>query len=63
LFDGQNPYLESIDRNMQYLVQVLRSESWRLLRRNPPLHAADPDTLNRVRGLMLGYFRKAWLPE
>jgi hypothetical protein len=63
LFDGQNPYLESIERNMQYLVQVLRSESWRLLRRNPPLHAADPDTLNRVRGLMLGYFRKAWLPE
>ncbi len=63
LFDGQNPYLESIDRNMQYLEQVLRSESWRLLRRNPPLHAADPDTLNRVRHLMLGYFRKAWLPD
>jgi hypothetical protein len=63
LFDGQNPYIEAIDRNMQYLEQILRSESWRLLRRNPPLHAADPDTLNRVRGLMAGYFRKAWLPE
>ena len=63
LFDGQNPYIEAIDRNMQYLEQILRSESWRLLRRNPPLHAADPDTLNRVRGLMLGYFRKAWLQE
>ena len=63
LFDGQNPYIEAIDSNMLYLEQVLRSESWRLLRRNPPLHAADPDTLNRVRGLMAGYFRKAWLQE
>jgi hypothetical protein len=63
LFDGQNPYLESIDRNMQYLEQVLRSESWRMLRRNPPLHAADPETLGRVRSLMLGYFKKAWLQD
>ncbi len=63
LFDGQNPYMEAIDRNMEFLDQVLRSESWRLLRRQPPLHAADPDTLTRVRSLMVGYFRKAWLQE
>lgn len=60
LFEGRNPYMESIDRNMQYLEQVLRSESWRMLRRNPPLHAADPQTLHRVRSLMLGYFKRAW---
>jgi hypothetical protein len=63
LFDGQNPYIEAIDRNMQYLDQILRSESWRLLRRNPPLHAAEPNTLRRVRTLMLGYFKKAWLQD
>jgi len=63
LFDGHNPYLEAIERNMQYLEQVLRSESWRMLRRNPPLHAADPNTLGRVRSLMLGYFKKAWLQD
>jgi len=63
LFEGRNPYVESIDRNMQYLDQVLRSESWRMLRRNPPLHAADPQTLGRVRSLMLGYFKKAWLQD
>jgi hypothetical protein len=63
LFDGQNPYIEAITRNMQFLEQVLRSESWRMLRRNPPLHAADPDTLGRVRSLMLGYFKKAWLQD
>lgn len=63
LFDGHNPYIEAIERNMQYLDQILRSESWRLLRRNPPLHAADPNTLRQVRTLMLGYFKKAWLQD
>jgi hypothetical protein len=63
LFDGSNPYIEGIDRNMQYLGQILRSESWRMLRRNPPLHAAEPNTLRRVRSLMLGYFKKAWLQD
>ena len=63
LFDGRNPYMESIDRNLQFLAQVLRSESWRMLRRNPPLYAADPDTLEQVRGQMLGYFKRAWLRD
>lgn len=63
LFDGHNPYIEAIDRNMRHLEQVLRSESWRLLRRQPPLYAAEPDTVTRVRGLMLGYLKKTWLGE
>lgn len=63
LFDGSNPYIEAIDRNLAYLEQVLRSESWRMLRRNPPLFAADPDTLSTVRLQMLGYFKKTWLRD
>jgi hypothetical protein len=63
LFDGRNPYIEGIERNMQFLQQILRSESWRLLRRNPPLYTADPDTQIKVRGLMLGYFKNAWLRD
>jgi len=63
LFDGRNPYLESIERNLQFLEQVLRSESWRLLRRNPPLYAADPDALAQVRGQMLSLFKRAWLRD
>jgi hypothetical protein len=63
LFDGRNPYMESIERNLQFLELVLRSESWRLLRRNPPLYAADPNTLAEVRGQMLGYFKRAWLRD
>jgi len=63
LFDGANPYLDSIERNMGYLQQVLRSESWRMLRRNPPLYAADPNTLADVRGQMLSFFKRAWLRD
>jgi hypothetical protein len=60
LFDGRNPYMEAIDRNVDYLRQILRSENWRLLRRNPPIFAAVPDPMANVRGLMLGYIKKAW---
>ena len=63
LFDGRNPYMESIEQNLLFLEQVLRSESWRLLRRNPPLYAADPNALAEVRGQMLGYFKRAWLRD
>jgi hypothetical protein len=61
LFDGRNPYIEAIDRSMKYLDQVLRSESWRMLRRSPPLYVAEPQLLDTVRMHMLGYFKKAWL--
>ncbi len=60
LYGGTNPYLESIDRNVEYLRQILRSENWRLLRRNPPIFAALPDPMSNMRGLMLGYIKKAW---
>jgi hypothetical protein len=60
LYDGRNPYIEAIDRNVEYLRQILRSENWRLLRRNPPIFAALPDPMTTMRGLMLGYIKKAW---
>ena len=60
LFGGRNPYMESIDRSLAFLRQVLRSESWRMLRRSPQVFAAEPDSLTSVRGLMASYFRRAW---
>jgi len=60
LFGGRNPYMESIDRSLTFLRQVLRSESWRMLRRSPQVFAAEPDSLTSVRGLMASYFRRAW---
>ncbi|MEZ5500950.1 MAG: hypothetical protein R3E77_16160 [Steroidobacteraceae bacterium] len=60
LFDGRNPYMESLERNLSYLTQILRSESWKMLRRNPPVFAAVPDPTTSMRSLMLGYLKRAW---
>jgi hypothetical protein len=60
LYGGKNPYIEAIDRNMDYLRQILRSENWRLLRRSPPIFAATADPMSTMRGLMLGYIKKVW---
>jgi len=60
LYDGRNPYIEAIDRNVEYLRQVLRSESWQLLRRRPPIFAAVADPMATMRGLMLGHIKRLW---
>jgi hypothetical protein len=60
LYDGRNPYIESIEQNLAFLQQVLRSENWRLLRRQPPVFAGIADPLQTTRSLMLGAIKKAW---
>ncbi len=62
LFDGKNPYLEAIDRNLHFLDRVLRMERWPLLRRNPPLFTSEKedDQLGHVRGLMLNRLKTLW---
>jgi hypothetical protein len=62
LFDGKNPYLEAIDRNLHFLDRVLRMERWPLLRRNPPLFTSEEedDQLGHVRGLMLNRLKVLW---
>ena len=54
-----NP-LAFAQRPLTYLRQILRSENWRLLRRNPPIFAASHDPMSTMRGLMLGYIKKVW---
>lgn len=63
LYGGRNPYIESIERNEAFLREVLRSESWKMLRRAPPVFAAVPDPVGNVRGLMAGYIRKVWTED
>jgi hypothetical protein len=60
LYGGRNPYIEAIDQNVDFLRQVLRSENWRLLRRKPPIFAAESDPMSTMRGLMVGYIKKVW---
>jgi len=60
LYGGSNPYMESIDRNVEFLRQILRSENWQLLRRRPPIFAAVEDPMSTMRGLMLGHIKRLW---
>jgi len=52
LFDGQNPYIEAIKKNISHLVRVLKSNDWRLLRRNPPFFVSNDDTVRKVDDLV-----------
>jgi hypothetical protein len=63
LFDGRNPYIEAIDRSLAFLKQVLRTENWRRLRRDPRPTAEKPETIHEVRGLMTDYFKRAWMAK
>ncbi len=60
LFGGRNPYMESIRQNFEYLQQILRSESWPLLRRNPPCFTSQPQPMQNIRGLMLSHLKEVW---
>jgi hypothetical protein len=60
LYGGGNPYLEAIERNVEYLRQILRSENWQLLRRRPPIFAATADPMSTMRNLMLGHIKRVW---
>ena len=63
LYEGHNPYMEAIDRNVEYLRQVLRGESWQLLRRRPPVFTASADPMATMRALMLGHMKRVWSRE
>lgn len=43
IFGGKNPYIESINRNIQYLQHVIDTDNWAGLRRDPPVYTALPD--------------------
>lgn len=60
LFDGHNPYIAAIRQNLAYLGQVLKTENWPMLRRNPPCFTYDSDPIPTVRLLMLGHMKDLW---
>ncbi len=48
LYDGQNPYIDAIKKNISHLVRVLKSNDWRLLRRNPPFFVSSNESVQRM---------------
>ena len=60
LFNGRNPYMEAIERNLEFLKEILRTERWSLLRREPPVFTWEKNSLQNVRSLVLGYLKTVW---
>ena len=60
LFNGQNPYTDAIERNMDYLQEVLRSERWPMLRRDPPCFASEKNPVQNIRSLALDRLKDMW---
>ena len=60
LFGGDNPYMQAIRRNFDYLEAVLRTENWPLLRRNPPCFTWEENPMQNIRALMLGHLKEVW---
>ena len=52
LYDGQNPYVEAIRNNIVYLVRVMKTGDWRLLRRSPPYFVAAADAIKKIESLV-----------
>lgn len=48
LFDGQNPYVDAIRGNLTHLANVLKTNNWQLLRRDPPYFVGVSDAMESM---------------
>jgi hypothetical protein len=60
LFNGRNPYIEAIDRNLEYLSEVLRTGRWPMLRRDPPCFTWERNPVQNIRSLVIGHLKQVW---
>ncbi|MBC7984999.1 MAG: hypothetical protein H7Y02_14215 [Candidatus Obscuribacterales bacterium] len=61
LYDGNNPYLDAIERSLAYLQDILGSGQWPMLRRDPPCFTWEKDPVQNVRTLVLGHLKEVWV--
>jgi hypothetical protein len=59
LFNGRNPYIEAIEQNISYLKQVLQTQRWSMLRREPPCFTWEKNPLQNMRTLVIDHLRSA----
>jgi hypothetical protein len=59
IYNGRNPYMEAIDRNLAYLAQVLKTGRWSMLRRTPPCFTWERNPLQQMRTLVIDRIRLA----
>ncbi|MGC3981708.1 MAG: HD domain-containing protein [Steroidobacteraceae bacterium] len=60
LFNGQNPYIDAIESHLTYLNEILRTERWPLLRRDPPCFTWEKNPVQNIRSLALDKLKNLW---
>ena len=60
LYGGDNPYMNAIRQNVEYLRGLMRGSHWPMLRRNPPVFTVEPNAMDGVRTLLLAHLKEVW---
>jgi hypothetical protein len=52
VFDGRNPYIEFIERNIAYLEFIIETDEWPALRRDPPCFTVNENSVSVANALV-----------
>jgi hypothetical protein len=52
VYNGHNPYLEFIERNIAYLEHIIETGEWPALRRSPPCFTVNEEPVSAVSALV-----------
>ncbi len=55
LYNGRNPYMEAIDRNLNFLERIIETGEWPELRRNPPCFTVKANAVSATNVLVNRY--------
>jgi hypothetical protein len=58
IFDGRNPYIEFIERNIAYLEYIIETGEWPALRRLPPCFTVNEDPVTAANALVNKHISK-----
>ncbi len=60
LYGGDNPYMNAIRQNIEFLGRLTRSSRWPMLRRNPPVFTVDENAMDGVRALLVRHLKDVY---
>ena len=60
LYGGDNPYMNAIHQNVQYLNGLTRGSRWPMLRRNPPVFTVESNAMDGVRTLLVRHLKEVF---
>ena len=60
LYSGRNPYMEAIERNLEYLDEVLRSRALVDAPARSAVFTWERNPLQNIRSLVIGHLKQVW---